>query len=61
MDVWWMDGQMSGCLYWDVTVGLYKGRLLLLTIRAQEGLPQQQLGQETALRYVKKTRIKWEG
>lgn len=28
MDGWWMDGQMSGCLYWDVTVGLYKGRLL---------------------------------
>lgn len=51
MDRWtndWLVGDM-----WDVTGWLYEGDCCVM-ITAQEGLPQQPLGQETALRDIEK-------
>ncbi len=52
----WVDGWSNDWLVgglWDVTGRLYKGDCCVM-ITAQEGLPQQLLGQETALRDIEK-------
>lgn len=46
----WMDRHdWPVGMLWDVTVWLNEGNCCVM-IMAQEGFPQQQLGQETALR-----------